>query len=304
MAHHYQKRWVFTWNANEDGSLPDCTKLRTFLDGIVVEGVFQRECGLKTGRQHYQGRFELKGSRLGKKRLLELFREVADVTQLTFAPEIAYDSTRYCTKAESRVEGPWFTGSNAYKQRNTLMELKMNDWQKTFHEELRKLDKSSKRDRYVIWIEDGVGGSGKTTFAKYLGFGQKEWNVKKLPFDKPDRIRHAVCKLVQKEDVDIFTFDFTRTRGEETSVSNLFQAVEEIKAGHVSSVMYGHPMEVAFPSPQIIIFTNEKFEDYRHYLSADRWQPYSISPSQKLAKQVWDTELNAWVNIEITETKK
>ena len=35
--------------------------------------------------------------------------------------------------------------------------------------------------------------------------------VKKLPLDKPDRLRMMICKIVMKEDVDAFTFDFTRT---------------------------------------------------------------------------------------------
>lgn len=57
--------------------------------------------------------------------------------------------------------------------------------------------------------------------------------MKKLPIDSPNRIRMAVCKLIQKEDVDMFTFDFTRTMGEETSMNNLFQVVEELKNGCV-----------------------------------------------------------------------
>nr|YP_009686316.1 hypothetical protein [Halamphora calidilacuna]QDR25072.1 hypothetical protein [Halamphora calidilacuna] len=97
----------------------------------------------------------------------------------------------------------------------------------------------------------------------------------------------AVCKLLQKEDIDMFTFDFTRTMGVETSMNDLFQVVEELKNGHVVSVLYGNPMEVAMTSPHVVIFTNEKFEDSEKYLSRDRW----ITPDKALAARKWDTDI-------------
>ena len=88
----------------------------------------------------------------------------------------------------------------------------------------------------------------------------------------------------------MFTFDFTRTMGEETSMNDLFQVVEELKNGHVVSVLYGNPMEVAMTSPHVVIFTNEKFEDYEKYLSRDRWMFYVITPEKALAARKWDTD--------------
>lgn len=52
------------------------------------------------------------------------------------------------------------------------------------------------------------------TFLKYLCTGQDGLAGKKLPFDRADRIRMMVCKIIQKENVDLFAFDFTRTLGE------------------------------------------------------------------------------------------
>lgn len=276
MAHNYQKRWVFTWNTNKTGWLPVQKELSALLDKYAVAGVFQLELGLMTARLHYQGRFELKGGRLGKKRLLEIFRELGDISNLTFQPEIIYDSTNYCTKSETRKAGPWYVGTDSYKTRQQPIQLELRMWQQQLLAEMEGIENSNKRDRKVIWVQDTKGGAGKSTFSKYLSFGQKDWHVKKLPLDTPDRIRMAVCKIVQKENVDVFTFDFTRTRGEDTSMNNLFQVIEEIKNAHVVSVMYGNPMEVAFTSPHVVIFTNEQLEYYRRYLSPDRWAPYQI----------------------------
>lgn len=300
--HNYQKRWVFTWNINDAGWMPKQKDLSALLDIYVVSGVFQLELGLTTARPHYQGRFELKGSRLGKKRLLEIFRELGDTSQLTFQPEIVYDSTSYCTKSETREAGPWYVGTNSYKTKQQPLQLELRMWQEQLLAEMAGIDDSGKRDRKVIWIQDILGGAGKSTFSKYLSFGQKDWKVKKLPLDKPDRLRMAVCKIVQKEDVDVFTFDFTRTRGEETSMNNLFQIIEEIKNAHVVSVMYGNPMEVGFTSPHVIIFTNEKLEDYEKYLSPDRWAPYTVQ-SGKLYHMTYNPQDKAYGYSPVSEIR-
>lgn len=171
-------------------------------------------------------------------------------------------------------------------------------------QEIKIVDNDNARDRKVFWSEDSNGGAGKSTFSRFLSFGQKDWKVKKLPIDSPNRITMAVCKLVKKEDVNIFTFDFTRTMDEETSINDLFQVVEEIKNSHVVSVMYGNPMEVTMTSPHVVIFTNEKFEDYEKYLSRDRRLSYIITPDKALAARKWDTDMHQWVFLPISSKIK
>lgn len=126
MAHHYQKKWVFTWNSGspEDIDLPHFREIENLLDEIAAEGVFQMEQGGKTGRTHYQGRFVLKGPRLGKKKLLEIFGKIDGTKNLTFEPERLYDSSSYCTKLP-RINGPWYVGLKAYKEQHKPMMLKL-----------------------------------------------------------------------------------------------------------------------------------------------------------------------------------
>ena len=54
------------------------------------------------------------------------------------------------------------------------------------------------RDRKVI---DEKGGAGKSTFLKFLCSQKEGLKFKKLPLDRPDRIRMMVCKMTEKEDV-------------------------------------------------------------------------------------------------------
>ena len=277
MAHNYQKRWVFTWNADDEGCL------EKFLNEITEEGVFQKEKGLQTNRLHFQGRFVIKGPRIGKRKLLTMFEKLSNTKNLTFSPERVYDSSSYCVKDETRVEGPWFVGTPKYRRKNTPMKLTLRNWQNQLLNELISPLGETFRNRKVIWIQDEKGGAGKSTFLKYLCSQKDGLNFKKLPLDRPDRIRMMVCKITDKEEVDAFCFDFTRTLDENTSIKSLFQVVEEIKNGHIVSAMFGNPMESIIPFPFVIIMTNEDISRYYHYLSKDRWQPYTIIEDELLA---------------------
>lgn len=239
MSHHYQKRWVFTWNADNEGQLVDHQLLVQFLNEIVEEGVFQKERGLETKRLHFQGRFKLKGPRTGKKKLLTMFSSLGETKNLTLSPEKLYDSTSYCVKTESRVEGPWFVGTPQYRRKNTPMVISLRRWQKQFLNELNSPLGETFRDRKVLWVQDEHGAAGKSTFLKYLCSQKEGLNFKKLPLDRPDRIRMMVCKMTEKEDVDAFCFDFTRTLDENTSIRSMFQVLGEIKNGHYAWGLFG-----------------------------------------------------------------
>ena len=153
MAHNYQKRWVFTWNADENDRLVDHQKLENFMNSIVKEGVFQLEKGKQTGRRHYQGRFELKGPRTGKKQLLKQFSELGSIRDFTFEVEKCYNSSRYCTKEDTRLAGPWFTGIDSYRLKNTPMDISLHRWQKKLLNELNSGLDRTLRDRRVIWVQ-------------------------------------------------------------------------------------------------------------------------------------------------------
>lgn len=47
MIHNFQKRWVFTWNADESDQLVNHQNLENLRNEIAKEGVFQLEKGKK-----------------------------------------------------------------------------------------------------------------------------------------------------------------------------------------------------------------------------------------------------------------
>jgi hypothetical protein len=300
MAHKYQKRWVFTWNFDEDHGLPPAYVIQTKLDDIASEAVFQLEKGEQAGRHHYQGRFVLKGPRMGKRALLKLFDEIFYTKQLTLIPELSYDSTSYCEKSETRLKGPWYAGLHSYKILKEEKVMTLRNWQEQLLKLMTGPLRSMLEDRKVIWIEDPEGGNGKSTFIKYLALNEKKTGlaVEKMPFDRPDRIRSSVIKLSKKKDVDVYMFDFTRTQGEETSFKDLFEVIEEIKNGYIVDVMYGN-FNKAFPKDSIvIIFTNENVNHNVKHLSIDRWEPFRILDDNLVYRSRTSDEFNDLVPFE------
>lgn len=300
MAHHLQKRWVFTWNFDDEHGLPPAYVVSKILNEISEQAVFQLEKGEQAGRHHYQGRFTLKGPRLGKRALLKLFDEEFYTKQLTLAPELSYDSSSYCEKSNTRLQGPWYAGLQSYKNTKVGMEIKLRLWQEQLLQLMTGPLRSSLEDRKVIWIEDPIGGSGKSTFIKYLALNEKKTSlaVEKMPFDRPDRIRSSVIKLSKKKDVDVYMFDFTRTQGEDTSFKDLFEVIEEIKNGYIVDVMYGN-YNKAFPKESmVVIFTNENVNHYIKYLSMDRWEPFRILDDNLVYRSRTSDEFNDLVPFE------
>ena len=282
--HHYQKKWIFVWN-NSPSKLPSVASLRKFLDELCSEAVFQVERGETKNRIHYQGRFELKGTRVGKKFLLKKFSKLGNVRNLTFRPEISSSASfDYCTKSETRLAGPYFCGSNNFKMAHEPPKIAPKRWQIDFLGLLYSNQGKKLRQRKVFWIQDFFGGQGKSDFVRFLTFPNNGINLvaKKLPIDSISRMRSAVYKVQQQVNVDLFMFDLTRTRSSETTIADLFELVEELKNSLVVDVMYGEYRECYLNYPFVVIFTNEDIKNFRKYLSSDRWVPFGICSDQTL----------------------
>lgn len=97
-------RWCFTWNNPEDNY---ADILREWYESDVIKyGVCQLEEGEETNTKHLQGYVEFKKQKTlaGCKKLIK---------QAHWAPAAADGETnrKYCTKEETRKEGPWEWGT-------------------------------------------------------------------------------------------------------------------------------------------------------------------------------------------------
>lgn len=253
--------------------MPNKNKLNLFLNKTCDFAAFQLECGEKAKKMHYQGAFTLTGVRQSKIGLLKLFQEdFKNTSSLTLQKVHDKEAViKYVTKEETRIEGPFYCGKKEkFDLKMSMMSLR--DWQLEFLNYLKsKLDNKEFRGQKIIWLEDLVGNTSKSTLLKWLRVGQKEIISRKLPVSSVEHLISAVSKVTADRKIDLFMINLTRTRGEDQSFKDLFSSIEEILDGYCVDVMYGKYVEAIFNPPLIVRFTNERITDYLNYLSKDRW---------------------------------
>lgn len=276
------KYWSLTWQPNKlQKKIPGELDLIELFNRISEEAKFQYERGSEKGKIHIQGVFTLAGPRQSRTKTLELFKQrFKNISGLTLTP--VYDKVAinaYCEKQEGRVKGPFYAGKKEFYNMD-VANSKLRNWQQQLFDLLRSEELSKLKDRKVIWIQDDTGGTGKSWFQKWLRLGQKELVVRSLPVSSVDRLMSAVFIIQREVKVDTYCIDLTRTQGEDQSYKDLFASIEQIKNGWVIDVMYGKFHEAYFNPPAVIIFTNNKIEDFRHYLSEDRWKVYNIDKQE------------------------
>lgn len=123
---------------------------------------------------------------------------------MTLQVEISYDSSSYCEKLKIRIAGPWYAGLAGYLFEKENMRLDLKKWQNQLLKLISGEYQNYFRNRKVIWIQDTLGGQGKSTFIRYLATNETSlgMGIEKMPIDRPDRVRSAIIKLSKKKNVD------------------------------------------------------------------------------------------------------
>jgi peptidyl-tRNA hydrolase len=278
------KNWSLTWQTNmRQKKVPDEYKLIQFMNYMCTTACFQYEQSPGSTKIHIQGSFTIDGARSSKRAVLELFKgSFNNIKGLTISP--VYDKfaiQAYVTKSEGRIKGPFYAGNQELFEMNSS-KSKLRDWQSDLYSILTSEKLDELKDRKVIWVQDVSGNTGKSWFQKWLRIGQKKLTARSLPVSTVDRLLAAVYQINRKEKVDIFNIDLTRTQGQDESYLNLFAAIEQIKNGFVIDLMYGKYHESYFAPPVVMIFTNQRIEKFKHYLSEDRWKVFTINTEGKL----------------------
>lgn len=135
-----------------------------------------------------------------------------------------------------------------YKKK--ISNLTLRDYQQEWLDTLKNQD-----DYKVFWVVDYKGGMGKSTFCKYMCVN---YDAIKLQNGKGNDLLHGY------KGQEYVLFDLSRTCEERLN----YQAIEDIKNGHVFSGKYDSKMKF-FAPPKIIIFSN--FYPDRSALSKERW---------------------------------
>lgn len=151
-------------------------------------------------------------------------------------------------------------------------------WQREVYDMLfdRNGNVKPAKERRITYIFDVHGNNGKSLFLKHLLFTHSD--VTLLAEASSSQLKSAIVQVAH--DTKVFLIDMPRTA--DASYNGIFNALEHLKNGVVSSQMYGAQKLAMFNCPHVIL-TGNIIADFGA-LSPDRWQILEIDNESKTLK--------------------
>lgn len=241
--------------------------------------IFGHEICPKTQKKHLQCYIWFKLEKTYnnfRKFLQKVFHD--DKTHFEHAKEASENNYIYCSK-----EGNFITNMKAPRRSNKKLSIKdqkdvnfkimvektkalclaeyANITWRPFQKEILKIIMGAPSKRQIYWYWEPKGNMGKSFLIKYIKLIHNDLIESDGCYKD---IAHSVIKLYEQLLYPhIITLDIPRC------VENIsYKAIEKLKDGQITSGKY-EGGSVVFPSPHIIIFSNEP--PIMDHLSADRW---------------------------------
>lgn len=241
------RHFCFTFNNPKEHNCPDYdTMAQIFLSEGAKLFVYQLEEGDEYGTTHLQGVVSFENPKE-----FSVLKGINNAIHWEQCKNLQA-SIKYCSKTETRIDGPWYYGLELPK---TFKIEKLKPWQQNVID----IIKNCKSDRFIYWFWENIGNVGKTTLAKHICSNYNAIFVSGRASD----VKCAIAKMKTKPKIVIFHY----VRSQEDFVS--YQAIEEIKDGIFFSGKYESQM-CMFDSPLILCFSN--FKPDTTEMSADRWK--------------------------------
>lgn len=251
------RHWCFTIN-NPDFTGPELGKKLMKIGG---EFVMQLEKGDGEGTPHLQGYV-----RFPSQRTFASLKKVMPTAHLEKAKGNARANVKYCTKKDTRIDGPWTNLSEDLmppdEVKDPLQGKQLYPWQVQVKGILE--DPCPTGDRTIYWFWEDQGNVGKTSLAKHLVLTFKRTFYTS---GKANDVKYAIAQMAHKPRTVLWDVP----RSYEKFVS--YQGMEEVKNGIFFSGKY-ESGTVIFNTPHVIVFAN--FPPDRCKLSGDRWDVYQV----------------------------
>ncbi|UOF79239.1 rep protein [Circoviridae sp.] len=249
------RNWLFTLNNPTETDYTQITQNFTSY-------VYQTE---KVSTTHIQGYIELKNAMT-----LSAIHKLLPRAHFEPRKGTKEQAIAYCTKQESRVNGPITKGIAIPQEIKTIVP----NW--PWEQKVLKLIEPEPDDRTIIWIWEPEGCKGKTQFQKYLAVHKKALELG----GKGSDMKNGIVNHLENGNPPptIVMINITRTISDYVS----FEGIEAIKDGIFFSGKYKGSM-VLYNSPHVLIFANEP--PMYHKLSIDRWKVYKIDENKDLIKE-------------------
>lgn len=257
-------RWVFTL-MEQDGVVELNESFRERFKKLLAEHakkwVFQKESAPSTGTLHYQGRLSLK-TKMSKATIVQSIGNEFNIHWASEKDESL--SNFYCTKEDSRVDGPWSNKDVASYVPRKIRDLELRGWQKNLAHDLEDYDD----DRSIHFVLDTVGGIGKSTFCKYLACRCGAIVLPGTISTADNLMKLAATSVGHKKERITFLLDLPRSIKKDAWPEWL-SALEQLKNGHIVDWRY-QGINTWIEPPTIAVFTNSL--PATELLTHDRWQ--------------------------------
>ena len=153
-------------------------------------------------------------------------------------------------------------------------------------------------DRKITYILDLVGKSGKSQFYKWI-FNKHPQMVGRISYGTASQLKSSMVNIGPRK---IYIIDLARSLGKNDSQSDLLSAIEDLKSGLVINPMFGNGKVLEMAPPHIIISANYLLD--LNSLSADRWDSYELSDTNKKILGNINKKLTRLDNRRIKQIKK
>jgi len=265
------------------------------------EYVYQKEVGA-SGTPHYQGYIKFPNNKR-----LKAVREIVPGAHLEVRRGTHLEAVAYCTKEETRVEGPWSTMSpHVPGKRNDLEEFRQGILGKrTYGECINDPELSHMVAKFPLYTREVLSHRLPERIEAELRPWQQELLTNLLEPPNPRTIYwvHENIGNVGKtfmadflycnyqaqrfnngksgdiayaiESPSIVVFDFSRSQEEHIN----YGIIEDVKNGYVFSAKYQSAGK-RFPSPHVVVFAN--FPPLDGKLSSDRLVEINLNKKRPL----------------------
>lgn len=245
------KYWIFTWNNFPGSKAPSFLEL---LDEKCDMYMYQHEVGKEKKTPHYQGVIGLKK----KGRPISIFGEISTAIRWKKCLDVPA-SIRYCSKEDTRVDGPWYKGCDIpdplipKKPRRGLKEEDLLDW----HKELIEICESETDFRTIHVYIGLVGLEGKSAIGRYL---VHKYDALMVCGDAKDMKCAIALRLENCPDREprICILNIPRARGLKP-IS--WEGLEEIKDATFASSKYKSGMVDLNEPVHLFVFTNHEIPE-------------------------------------------
>lgn len=266
-------KWVFTWH---NYSEKDIEKLN-YMAGIQYSTanrvktfkflIFAKEVGGAGETPHLQGYCEMV-----KRQRLTAMKEIFGNNTIHFEP--ARGTRQANVEYIEKEGGDIFVNGKKVGKLNILKRNQLYKWELF----IEKIIMQEPDERKIYWLYETIGGSGKSTFVRYLVAEHGALTLSNKAAD----MKYGIINYKEKMGVypQLIVIDIPR------SIDGKFisyTGIEEIKNGCFFSTKY-ESSQVLMPQPHIIVFANiqPNFEQ----MSRDRWEVRHIDTNQDVSNPV------------------